>query len=216
MPIDLVSLLLSAAIRALGLGLIAFVGLLLFRVRSSAARHAMWTIVLAGMLLQIPLALVAPTVPVKVLPAPRQMPVMESSTRVSRPAPQAVAPASHTRPEPKRTSWKETIARTYLAISILLFVRMAFGYRGLRRLLRDATPIPSLGSDIFESASFVAPGSVGGFRARILFPPAWRDWESAKLRAVLAHERAHIRRHDWLIRVASRVNVCIFWFHPLA
>ena len=37
-----------------------------------------------------------------------------------------------------------------------------------------------------------------------------------KLRAVLAHERAHIRRRDWLIRVASHVNVCIFWFHPLA
>ena len=36
------------------------------------------------------------------------------------------------------------------------------------------------------------------------------------MRAVLAHERAHIQRRDWLIRVASHANVCVFWFHPLA
>jgi Mg-chelatase subunit ChlD len=99
---------------------------------------------------------------------------------------------------------------------MLLFVRMALGYCGLRRFLGDATPIPSLGPGIFESASFAVPGSVGGFWSRILLPRAWRDWDALKLQAVLAHERAHIRRHDWLIRVASHVNVCIFWFHPLA
>jgi hypothetical protein len=70
MSIDLVSQLASAAIRAVGLGLVAFVSLLLFRVRSSAVRHATWTVVLAGMLLQVPLALVVPTVPIKALPAP--------------------------------------------------------------------------------------------------------------------------------------------------
>ncbi len=47
-------------------------------------------------------------------------------------------------------------------------------------------------------------------------PPAWRAWENVKLRAVLAHEQAHIQRGDWLIHIVSRVNVCIFWFHPLA
>ena len=57
MPVDLVSQLVSAAIRASGLGLVAITGLLLFRVRSSAARHAVWTVVLAGMLLQIPVGL---------------------------------------------------------------------------------------------------------------------------------------------------------------
>jgi hypothetical protein len=51
MSIDLVSPLAIAAIRAFGLGLVAFLGLFLFRVRSSAARHATWTAVLAGMLL---------------------------------------------------------------------------------------------------------------------------------------------------------------------
>ena len=220
MPIDLVSQLVSAAIRALGLGLVAFVGLWLFHIRSSAARHATWTVVLAGMLLQIPLGVVAPTVPIKALPAlpaPIQPRVMESA-RISVPAAQTVAPASHTRTEPKGRWAPSSVPLTvvYLAISMLLFVRMALGSWGLRRILRDAKPIPNLGSGIFESVSFVAPGSVGCFRARILLPRVWRDWDALKLRAVLAHERAHIRRRDWLIRVASHVNVCIFWFHPLA
>src|SRR5712675_1399429 len=75
MPIDLVSELSSAAIRACALGLIAFASLLLFRVRSPAARHATWTFVLVGMLLQIGLGSVVPVVRLKVLPtasAPRQ------------------------------------------------------------------------------------------------------------------------------------------------
>jgi Mg-chelatase subunit ChlD len=99
---------------------------------------------------------------------------------------------------------------------MLLFIRMAVGSRNLRRILRDARPIPGLSPGIFESVLFVVPGSVGCFRARIFLPQTWREWDAGKLRAVLAHERAHIRRRDWLIRVASHVNVCIFWFHPLA
>src|SRR2546427_12663147 len=100
MPIDLVSQLVSAAIRAFGLGLVTFVGLLLFRIRSSAARHATWTVVLAGMLLQIPLRVVAPLKALPTLPAPIQPRVMESA-RISVPAAQTLAPASHTRTEPK-------------------------------------------------------------------------------------------------------------------
>jgi len=220
MPIDLVPQLVSAAIRALGLGLVTLAGLLLFRIRSSAARHATWTVVLVGMLLQIPLGVVAPTVPLKALPtlpAPFQRRVIESA-RISVLAPQTLGPASQTQTAPKgrwvSSRWAPT--GVYLAISMLLFVRMALGSWRLRRILRDAKPIPNLGPGIFESVSFVVPGSVGCFRARILLPRAWRDWDAVKLRAVLAHERAHIRRRDWLIRVASHVNVCIFWFYLLA
>jgi VWFA-related protein len=220
MPIDLVPYLVSAAIRAFGLSLVTLAGLLLFRIRSSAARHATWTVVLAGMLLQIPLGVVAPTVPLKALPtlpAPIQPRVMESA-RISVTEAQTLAPASQTQTAPKvrRVSSSWALTGVYLAISMLLFVRMALGSWGLRRILRDAKPIPDLGPGIFESVLFVVPGSVGCFRARILLPQAWRDWDAVKLRAVLAHERAHIRRRDWLIRVASHLNVCIFWFHPLA
>ena len=210
----------GAAIRAFALGLLAVVGLLLLRIRSSAARHATWTVVLAGMLLQMPLGVMAPAVPIKALPAPSafiQPRVMES-TGISAPAAQPDSPTSPIRTKSNRGSGSLSTMVTgiYLAISILLFVRMAGGYLVLRQLSRDARSIPSLGPDIFESVLCVVPGSVGCFLARILLPPEWKDWHAVKLQAVLSHERAHIRRRDWLIRVASQANICIFWFHPLA
>lgn len=218
MATDIVSQLISTSIRICGLALVAFVSLSVFRIRSSAAKHAMWTVVLIGMLLQIPLEMVAPpmlleTLPI--LPAPTQPRVMQS-VRPSMSA--GSAPASHSR-EPvtfSKTPWRTTITGIYLAISLLLFLRVAFGYWGLRKIVRGSTPIPNLGPNVFELPRMVMPGSVGGIRARILLPPAWRDWDAAKLGAVLAHERAHIQRHDWLTHLASRLTICIFWFHPFA
>jgi len=220
MATDIVSQLISASIRICGLALVAFVSLSVFRIRSSAARHAMWTVVLIGMLLQIPLDMVAPPILLKTLPillAPTQPRVMQSA-RPSMFAAPATAPASHAQ-EPvtsSRTSWRTTVTRTYLAISLLLFLRLAFGCWGLRKIVRGSTPVPSLGANVVELTQVVVPGSVGGIRARILLPRAWRDWDAAKLGAVLAHERAHIQRYDWLTHLASRLNICIFWFHPLA
>jgi hypothetical protein len=217
MTIDFVSLLASGSIRAFAIGLVAFAGLWLFRVRSSAARHATWTVVLIGMLLQIPLALVAPAIPLKAMRSlpPSNQPQITDSTR--KPVP-AVVRASNALNELKerRLSRSNTLKIVYFAISLLLFSRMTFGFWGVRRMLRTSKPIPKLGPGILESDFFWVPGSVGCFRSRILLPPAWEDWDAVKLRAVLAHERAHIRRRDWLIRIVAQVNVCIFWFHPLA
>jgi Mg-chelatase subunit ChlD len=132
------------------------------------------------------------------------------SSRISVPAePVFVVPD----PQGRRVPASGMLSGVYLAVSMLLLLRMAFGFWGLRRLLREAKPIPSLGSGVFESDQFVVPGSV---QARIVLPRAWIDWDAGKLRAVLAHESAHIRRRDWVIRAASHFNVCIFWFHPLA
>jgi beta-lactamase regulating signal transducer with metallopeptidase domain len=220
MATDIVSQLIGASIRICGLALVAFVSLSVFRIRSSAARHAMWTVVLIGMLLQIPLEMVAPPIlltTLPILPAPTQPRVMQSG-RPSMSAAGATEPASPAR-EPltfSRTSGRTTLTRIYLVISLLLLLRLAFGCWGLQKIVRGSAPITSLGPSVFESTRVVVPGSVGGLRARILLPRAWRDWDAAKLGAILAHERAHIQRYDWLTHLASHINICIFWFHPLA
>lgn len=220
MATDIVSQLISASIRICGLALVAFVSLSVFRVRSSAARHAMWTVVLIGMLLQIPLEMSAPPILLKILPslpALTQRRVVQSP-RPSMSAARATVSASGARQPVTlgRTSWRTSVTLSYLAIAFLLFIRMAFGCWGLRKIVRGSTSIPSLGTNVFESTRVVVPGSIGCLRARILLPPAWRDWGAAKLGAVLAHERAHIQRFDWLTHLASRLSICIFWFHPLA
>jgi GWxTD domain-containing protein len=50
----------------------------------------------------------------------------------------------------------------------------------------------------------------------VILPADWHDWDTAKLRAVLAHEFAHVTRRDPLRQVAASVFRAVVWFHPLA
>ena len=116
-----------------------------------------------------------------------------------------------------RVSSSEIVTALYLAIATLLLIRMALGSWGLRRMLRSARAVDNPGPGVFESDLLAARSSVGWLRGRKFFSREHgRDWDNTKLQAVLAHEGAHIRRQDWLIRVTAHVNVCIFWFHPMA
>ena len=58
--------------------------------------------------------------------------------------------------------------------------------------------------------------TVGAIRPVIVLPMAWRDWDADTLTAIIAHEVAHVRRHDASIDFAAHLNRAIFWFHPLA
>jgi uncharacterized protein (TIGR03435 family) len=48
----------------------------------------------------------------------------------------------------------------------------------------------------------------------VLLPTDWRDWDSMKLRAVLAHERSHIRRRDPAVQFVSAVHRALLWASP--
>jgi len=66
-----------------------------------------------------------------------------------------------------------------------------------------------------ESQAVSVPLMVGVFHPVIVIPSGWREWPSAKLAAVIAHEVSHVRRKDALTRVAALVYQCLFWFSPL-
>lgn len=53
----------------------------------------------------------------------------------------------------------------------------------------------------------VAPGSI------LVDPASLAQPRAAP--AILAHELAHLRRHDWIFLVLSRLALAIFWFNPL-
>ena len=50
----------------------------------------------------------------------------------------------------------------------------------------------------------------------MLLPLDWRDWDSAKLDAVLAHERSHIRRRDPAVQFFSAIHRALLWASPLS
>jgi beta-lactamase regulating signal transducer with metallopeptidase domain len=60
------------------------------------------------------------------------------------------------------------------------------------------------------------PVTFGWTHPVILLPADWPEWPEEKLDLVLVHELSHVRRGDYLIRVASAANKSLYWFHPLS
>jgi len=56
----------------------------------------------------------------------------------------------------------------------------------------------------------------GWRRPRILMPAAALTWSDARMRTVLAHEIAHVARHDWLLQSVAEVMRALLWWNPLA
>ena len=68
---------------------------------------------------------------------------------------------------------------------------------------------------VMSSPSMPEPGVVGIRRPRLLLPEGIVErLTPAQLRALIAHERCHIRCHDNLAAAIHMVVEAIFWFHP--
>ncbi len=134
-----------------------------------------------------------------------------------------------------RTSWPLCILWAYLVGVSVMLGRLALGFALCRTMIRsseirDGTGLPLEGSCSEElrerlrrgrvavgtTPSTSVPLTVGWLRSRILLPEGWRAWGPAKLDAALAHELAHVERRDTLLTLLGAVNLCVYWFHPLA
>ncbi len=199
----------SVTLRSLVLFAAATGTILVLRVKGAAARHAVWTVVLAGMLA---LAMFSPLLP------PVRIPVLKASGGPPAVLPElpratvSFAPAEPVAPAPTwRMTWPVAILGVYgIGVAISL-TRLLFGYLFTRRLVRAAVPTPG-SEDVFSSTWISVPVTVG---RKVLLPADWIAWDNPKLEAVLAHERTHVRRRDWGIALLAGVNRSLFWFHPL-
>ena len=225
----LIHIALEASIRAAVAASCVGAILLLARVRSGAVRHAAWTAVLCAMLLMPVLPQITPEIGVPVASptvfqaadlesAPPAMPVraVAKSSAIPAPAPAELKPAPA--PPPRGALWPWAALAAYLAGVLTLLARLAVGWRSARLLVRTAEPVaaPLAGIRVCQSRAVATPLTVGVLRPCVLLPHTWTEWPAAKLRAVLAHEAAHVRRRDALVALAARLNRCLFWFHPFA
>ncbi|MCG8648648.1 MAG: M56 family metallopeptidase, partial [Pirellulales bacterium] len=68
---------------------------------------------------------------------------------------------------------------------------------------------------LMESARIGGPAVLGWKRPVMVLPTDWRTWSDEELRSVLAHELAHISRHDFAWRLLGTVVLTVHYFNPV-
>jgi beta-lactamase regulating signal transducer with metallopeptidase domain len=216
--------LIDVSIRSLLLAIAAAGALWILRNRRTAAlQHAVWTMVVSVMLALFAFGQAMPRLPLRILtradaPAQTTAPAVVRDPLTLEENLPAAKQHSLSRAETRgRVDWREVAVGAYGAIAVAFLAQFVTGMFLVRKLLATAHPISCPGvKDVYESDRIAVPFTVGWVRPRILLPTNWREWERTKLDAVLAHEGAHVRRHDGVVAALAGLNRCVFWFHPLA
>jgi beta-lactamase regulating signal transducer with metallopeptidase domain len=128
--------------------------------------------------------------------------------------------------------WLPVLVSTWLAGVALLLVRLSGGWWRVRRLHRAslAAAVSSwqvvgdrlglrlhLGRmvHIVDSVLVETPTVIGWLRPVIILPiAAFANLTPAQVEAILAHELAHIRRHDYLVNLLQTMAETLLFYHP--
>jgi beta-lactamase regulating signal transducer with metallopeptidase domain len=198
------TLLVNASLACVAVAIVAHA---MVRGRSAALRHAVWVAIAGGMLVYPALEQATPLAAIPTF-------------RWELPAGVKTAVASGL----GLSHWT-LFELLYLGVAGVLVLRVIAGAVVLAVVARrgqvifDPAVRACLGDarvDVVEHGAVRVPATVGLLRSRILLPLGWRDWSLDKLRSVLLHELAHVRRRDPLTQLVARLIACVYWFHPLA
>jgi uncharacterized protein (TIGR03435 family) len=105
----------------------------------------------------------------------------------------------------------------WIAGAAALATRWLLRWNTARVVVKRATPAPLNAPFRVRSTPIrVQPGVFGIFRPTLLLPEnIFESLPPAHLQALLAHEAAHVKRHDNLTAALHSLTECLFWFHPL-
>ncbi|HLV79464.1 MAG TPA: M56 family metallopeptidase, partial [Chthonomonadaceae bacterium] len=216
--------------------------LLFLRTRSANARYLAATLALGGMALCPPLTLAVLTSrQAQALPGSGatlvfDVPASEGSAALQ-PAlslQQTALPGGSITASPASgmNGLLPGLVAAWLLGVLLLSARLLGGWVRVQRLMRRAArpiedPVAARCAALARrmgiarpvalraSAAVQVPAMAGCLRAVILFPagalsglPAWQ------IEALLAHELAHVRRHDYLINLAQSLIETLLFYHP--
>ncbi|MCB9308366.1 MAG: M48 family metalloprotease [Lewinellaceae bacterium] len=117
--------------------------------------------------------------------------------------------------------------------ALLLYLRLLGGYYMAHRLQRKGVTAPDTQSEILfrkwverlgiagpvrllQSSQVAEPLTLGFWKPVVLFPVGMlTQLTPAQAEALLLHELAHIRRHDYLVNLLQLLLEVLFFYHPL-
>ena len=152
--------------------------------------------------------------------APAMVPVGARLSLEPSAEPAHFAPPARSAPPALPTSHlglESALLALWLAGFLMLVTRWLVRWLRVRAVLRDAVEAQvDAPVAVKFSASRLEPGLVGILNPVILLPQGIeRQLSPAELRAVLAHELCHWRRHDNLLAAIHMLVEALFWFFPL-
>ncbi len=183
----------------------------LLRRSSAAARQLVLTLACAALLF-LPLASLAlRPIPPRFSPVPAGLIQTTPWLATPQPAPPTSASAASAFP------WRQALVIIYSAGATLILLRFLGASLRIRRVVRGAVLFgQSAHVPLLLTDRLPLPVTWGLWRPVILLPQAAPGWPAERLRLVVAHEMAHIRRWDFLGQVAAQLACALYWFHPLA
>jgi beta-lactamase regulating signal transducer with metallopeptidase domain len=222
----------------------------LLRRASAATRHAVWTSAIAAVLV---LPLLSATIPAWNVPVF----TITARTDVAEPVESNAAPTSPTpvitrQPNAQQNtqsapsavisgagpmaatsiSADRAIAYAWLAVALLMIVRLAVANARLQSWRRSARPVDDnrwlgllrrLSTQygiqrpvvLLESESTDVPVTWGIVYPVVLLPATAHQWDEDQRIAVLTHELAHVKRFDALSQLLAQVVLGLQWFNPV-
>ena len=132
----------------------------------------------------------------------------------------------------EKSPWFVRVAWIWLAGVVLVAGWFALQHASVRWLEQQARPIPddathrmitllaaSIGLRrnvrVLEGSVATMPMTWGVWRPVVLLPAGAAQWSTQRLRDVLLHELAHIKRADLLTQVLAQFACTLHWFNPL-
>lgn len=185
----------TVACQAAALVLMAGLIVLALRREAAALRHTVWTLAL-GYALLLPLA---PLWPEMGEVAPVVVPMSEVTRVVVR---ATDAPRG-------QINWLYWV---WLLGFIGLMLREGFGQLRGEWLKRRSVLVEG---GYALSPDLAVPAVCGLFSPLVLLPLEAETWAAARVEAVLAHERMHVRRNDLWWQLLGRIACAVYWPNPL-
>jgi beta-lactamase regulating signal transducer with metallopeptidase domain len=232
---SLAALLLESTLKASLVMLIALAALACLRRRSAALRHWILSAAVVGATVAPVLGLVTPSwhLPLGTMPRPRLMADTPPPTHATLSS-QSARAGDSPQPEDGRApaGAGDIVATMWMAgagVSVLILLigvgrlawvaasarrvaggRWAATADGIAREYGLRRPVIILQSD--HPALLVTWGFV---QPKVILPRAAQGWSDARIRVVLSHELAHIKRGDWLMQMLAEMVRAGYWFNPV-
>jgi HEAT repeat protein/beta-lactamase regulating signal transducer with metallopeptidase domain len=128
--------------------------------------------------------------------------------------------------------WRAILLFTWIAGALVILGRMCLGLGAVLWLSRRTpvvTDAPWLGQArslagglglsrvrFLRTRTKTMPMAWGIFRSSVLMPADADTWPAHRLRVVLLHELAHVKRRDCLTHLVAQIVCAAYWFNPLA